>query len=424
MNELKEFLEQKWMNPASAEVTAYIITSLLIILICFVANLITKRIVLRMITLFVTRNNFQWDDKILERKVFQKLSHIVPGIIIYYAANVYSDVPLLMQLIEKGAIVYITVVILATLNAFLNAVNDIYQTYEVSKVRPIKGYIQVAKIIIFFIGAISLIAMLLNQNPLVLLGGLGALSAVLMLIFQNSILGLVAGVQLSANDMVRVGDWIEMPEYNADGDVIEITLTTVKVQNWDKTITMIPSSAFITSSFKNWRGMQETGGRRIKRAIYIDVNSIQFCTDEMIEKFKKIHYLKDYVESKEKEIEAYNQEHNIDPSVKVNGRRMTNIGTYRIYIQNYLANHPRIHKGMTFMVRQLAPGEYGLPLEIYAFTNDVRWVVYESIQADIFDHIFAVAPEFGLRVFQNPTGHDLRHLSGEGMQNPMLLNEG
>jgi miniconductance mechanosensitive channel len=201
-----------------------------------------------------------------------------------------------------------------------------------------------------------------------------------------------------------------MPNYNADGDVIEITLTTVKVQNWDKTITMIPASAFITASFKNWRGMQETGGRRIKRSIYIDVTSIQFCTDEMLERFKKIQYLKDYIESKEREIAAYNEENGVDPSSIVNGRRLTNIGTYRVYIERYIANHPKIHKGLTSMVRQLAPGEYGLPLEIYAFTSDVRWVVYEGIQSDIFDHVLAVAPEFGLRVFQNPSGHDMRQM--------------
>jgi miniconductance mechanosensitive channel len=232
-----------------------------------------------------------------------------------------------------------------------------------------------------------------------------------MLVFKDSILGLVAGVQLTANDMVRVGDWVEMPKYNADGAVIEITLNTVKVQNWDKTITMIPSYALISDSFKNWRGMQESGGRRIKRSVYIDVTSIAFLTDEMIKKFKQIHYLKDYIENKEREIAEFNRKNGIDESVKVNGRRMTNIGTYRAYISKYLENHPGIHKGLIMMVRQLAPGEYGLPLEIYAFTNNTQWVVYESIQADIFDHILAVAPEFGLRVFQNPSGHDLQNMA-------------
>jgi miniconductance mechanosensitive channel len=413
MEVLQDFLVHQKINPLVATFLAYSISTVLILVLCYAANHMTKKFVLHAITLLVTRNRFTWDDKILERKVFQKLSHIVPAIIIYYASNIYGAYPVWQQLIEKIAVIYIIFVVLSALNAFMNALNDIYLTYEVSKIRPIKGYLQVAKIVLFFIGGILIISTLINQNPLILLGGLGALSAVLMLIFQNSILGLVAGVQLTANDMVRVGDWIEMPKHNADGDVIEITLTTVKVQNWDKTITMIPSSAFITDSFKNWRGMQETGGRRIKRSIYIDVTSIQFCTDEMIERFKKIHYLKDYIESKEREIEEYNREHNIDTSSKVNGRRLTNIGTYRVYIGKYLAHHPRIHKGLISMVRQLAPGEYGLPLEIYAFTDDVRWAVYESIQADIFDHILAVAPEFGLRVFQNPSGHDMRQMLGE-----------
>ena len=413
MEWIYSFLTEKQMDTEWAIILSYSIVSAVILAACIVANWITKKIVLRIITLIITKNRIDWDDKLVERQVFQKLSHIVPAIIIYYGANVYADFPVAKLLIEKAAVIYILLVVLSALNAFINALNDIYNTYEISKTRPIKGILQVIKIIIFFIGAILLIATLINQNPFILLGGLGALSAVLLLVFQNSILGLVAGIQLSANDMVRVGDWIEMPKYNADGDVIEITLTTVKVQNWDKTITMIPAAAFISDSFKNWRGMQESGGRRIKRSVYIDVTSIQFCTEEMLERFKKIHLLKDYIERKEQELEAYNREHNIDPSSKVNGRRLTNIGTYRVYIQNYLQNHPHIHKGLTTMVRQLEPGEYGLPLEIYCFTNDVRWTVYESIQSDIFDHILAVAPEFGLRVFQNPSGHDMRQLLGE-----------
>lgn len=412
MEWIRDWLLQFNMDPDTVTTLTYIVMSVLIILLCVVANLVTKKIVLKILAHVIKKNRFTWDDKLLERKVFQRLSHLVPAMIIFHFAPLYQGY---QPLIEKAAFVYMIIVIMLVVNSFLSALHDIYLTYEISKVRPIKGFVQVVKIILFFIGSIVLIATLLDKNPLLLLSGLGALSAVLMLIFQNSILGFVAGVQLTANNMVRVGDWIEMPKHNADGDVIEITLTTVKVQNWDKTITMIPAAAFITDSFKNWRGMHETGGRRIKRSIYIDVASIRFCTDEMIERFKKIHYLKDYVESKEREIEEYNRENNIDPSSVVNGRRMTNIGTYRIYIQNYLQNHPRIHKGLTCMVRQLAPGEFGLPLEIYCFTNDTRWPVYEAIQADIFDHIFAVAQEFGLRVFQNPTGHDMRH---------MLLEEG
>jgi len=416
MEFLKDFFIERSFDPETAAALSYAIITAVVAAACIAANFVTKKIVLRLITMFITRNRYSWDDKILERRVLQKLSHIVPGMIIYYASNVYAAFPVAQQLVEKAAVVYILLVILSTLNAFLDALHDIYLTLEISKARPIKGFLQVVKIVLFFVGAVLFIAILINQNPLLLLGGLGALSAVLLLVFQNSILGLVAGVQLTANDMVRVGDWIEMPKHNADGDVIEITLTTVKVQNWDKTITMIPSAAFITDSFKNWRGMQESGGRRIKRSVYIDVTSIQFCTEEMLERFKKIQYLREYIENKEKELEEYNRKHNIDPSSVVNGRRLTNIGTYRIYIEQYLRNHPKIHKGLTSMVRQLAPGEHGLPLEIYAFTNDVRWTVYESIQSDIFDHILAVAPEFGLRVFQNPTGHDMRHMLMEAAQ--------
>jgi miniconductance mechanosensitive channel len=411
MELLRDYLIDLNIRSDTATFLSYAILTALIVVICFLANWIVKKIILRMITVFITKNRFTWDDKLLERKVFHRLSHIVPAILIHYASNVYSAYPVFSQMIEKGAIVYMIIMVLSVLNAFMNAVNDIYLTYEISKVKPIKGYIQVIKIGIFFVGAILLIATMIGQNPLVLLGGLGALSAVLMLVFKDSILGLVAGVQLTANDMVRVGDWVEMPKYNADGAVIEITLNTVKVQNWDKTITMIPSYALISDSFKNWRGMQESGGRRIKRSVYIDVTSIAFLTDEMIKKFKQIHYLKDYIENKEREIAEFNRKNGIDESVKVNGRRMTNIGTYRAYISKYLENHPGIHKGLIMMVRQLAPGEYGLPLEIYAFTNNTQWVVYESIQADIFDHILAVAPEFGLRVFQNPSGHDLQNMA-------------
>lgn len=380
---------------------------LLIILLCVAAHFITKKIILRLITMLITRNRFQWDDRLLERKVFHKLSHIVPAVIIFSFSSAF---PGYAGWIQKGAYVYLLIVALSVLNAFLNAVVDIYQTFEVSKVRPIRGYIQVAKIILFIVGAIVLISALIGQNPLYILSGLGALSAVLMLIFKDSILGLVAGVQLSANDMVRVGDWIEMPKYNADGDVIDITLNTVKVQNWDKTVTMIPSYALISDSFKNWRGMQDTGGRRIKRSLYIDTTSVKFCTPEMLERFKKIHYLTDYIENKQQEIEAYNQERQINTESTVNGRRLTNIGTFRVYVQQYLENHPHIHHGLTTMVRQLAPGEHGMPLEIYTFTSDIRWAVYESIQADIFDHLMAVAPEFELRIYQAPSGHDMRSM--------------
>jgi len=393
------------LEQGTAGTLTTIILMLAIALISIIANFITKKVVLKFITFYINNNKIQWDNYLLDRKVFHRLSHIVPAIIIYFSSNLFPNYALL---ISKGVSVYLIVVILLVINAFLNAIHDFYVTLEISKTRPIRGYIQVAKIILFIMGTILLISSLVGVSPLILLSGLGALSAVTMLVFKDSILGLTAGVLLTTNDMVRVGDWIEMPKYSADGDVIDISLNTVKVQNWDKTITSIPTYALVSDSFKNWRGMQSSGGRRIKRAFSVDMSSIAICTPEMLERFKKIHYLKDYIEQKENEIEKYNAEHKVDRSIKVNGRALTNIGIFRAYIQQYIEKHPKIHKEMTCMVRQLQPEESGLPLEIYAFSSDIAWAVYEGIQADIFDHILAVAPEFGLRVFQKPTGHDLK----------------
>lgn len=407
MNFIKDQLAGYGVSEQMTGYLSNIIMVLFIALLSVLANLIAKKIVLKIIIHFISKDRYAWDNIVLEKKVFHKLSHLAPAFIIYYSASIF---PLYQAFIEKSALTYMIIVTITVFNALLNAIDAIYRSFEVSKIRPIKGYIQVAKIILFIIGVIVVISNLIGQNPLIILSGLGALSAVFMLIFKDSILGLVAGVQLSSNDMVRVGDWIEMPKYNADGDVIDITLNTVKVMNFDKTITMIPSYALISDSFKNWRGMQVSGGRRIKRSIHIDTSSICFCTKEMMEEFQKIHYLSDFIRARLNEISIYNIEHQINTESKVNGRHLTNVGVFREYIHEYLRNHPKIHKDMTLIVRQLAPEDNGLPLEIYAFSNDTNWVVYESVQADIFDHIFAVVPIFGLRVFQNPTGHDIARL--------------
>jgi miniconductance mechanosensitive channel len=402
------------MGPVVTKYLSIIIMILFIGIICIVANFITKKVILRIITKIVNSTKYTWDNMLMERKVFRKLSHIVPPIIIYYFAATFPDY---QYLIEKGAITYLIIVGLMIINSFLNACNDIYLTFEISKIKPIKGYIQVANIIIFTLGGIVVIANLMGESPFIFLSGIGALSAVLLLVFRDSLLGLVAGIQLAANDMVRVGDWIEMPKYEADGDIIDISLNTVKVQNFDKTITMIPSYALISDSFKNWRGMQNSGGRRIKRSLFIDTNSITFCTDEMIDKFKSIDYLSTYITNKESEIAEYNTKKEINRQNRVNGRALTNIGVFRVYITHYLQYHPGISQQMTLLVRQLAPTENGLPLEIYAFTNDIRWDVYESIQSDIFDHLFAVAPEFGLHIFQNPSGNDFKNMMEESSGN-------
>ncbi|TCJ03380.1 mechanosensitive ion channel family protein [Cytobacillus praedii] len=410
MDFISNWLSDYNLNSTVHKYLSTIITILFIAMICIIANFITKKIVIRIITHIVNNNKYQWDNMLLDRKVFHKLSHFVPAIIIY---NFSTTFDYFKDLIEKGAITYLIIVGLLVLNSLLNAINDIYQTYEISKTRPMKGYIQVVKIIVITLGIIVVIANLIGESPVILLSGIGALSAVLMLVFKDSLLGLVAGIQLSSNDMVRVGDWIQMPKYGADGDVIDISLNTVQVQNWDKTITMIPSYALISDSFINWRGMQTSGGRRIKRSLFIDKNSISFCTDEMIEKFKSIHYLSEYILNRESEIAEYNTKNGINRSNPVNGRALTNIGVFRVYVNYYLQKHSGINQEMTLMVRQLAPTEHGLPLEIYAFSNDVRWAVYESVQADIFDHLFAVAPEFGLRLFQSPSGNDLRTMLDE-----------
>jgi len=388
-----------------------------IALFSLVVSFISKKVVLRVLSHFIKKNKFKWDKIMLERKVFHKLSHIVPAIIIYTSATAFSDQMRIM--LQRFSTAYVILVGISVVDAFLNSVNDIYSNYEVARNKPIKGYLQVTKIFVYIIGGIIIIASIIGQSPLLILSSIGALTAVLLLVFRDSLLGLVAGIQLSSNDMIRLGDWIEMPKYGANGDVIDVSLNTVKVENFDKTITTIPTYALVSDSFKNWRGMSQSGGRRIDRSVYIDTTSITFCTNEMLEEFAKIHYLTDYLQNKKKEIALYNLENEIDTSNLVNGRHLTNIGVFRVYLQSYLKNHPSIHKDMIQMVRQLPPNELGIPLGIYVFTNDTAWENYETIQSDIFDHILAVVPQFGLRVFQKPTGYDIRSLTHDDGRNSL-----
>jgi len=273
--------------------------------------------------------------------------------------------------------------------------------------RPIKGYLQLVKILAYVVGIVLMATTILGQSAAGILGGIGAMSAVLLLVFRDSILGVVASFQIGANDLVHLGDWIEMPNYGADGDVIDISLQTIKVQNWDKTISSIPIYALISDSFKNWRGMAESGGRRIKRSVSIDMRSVRFLTQEDIERFRRFSRLRSYLEAKLSEVESYNREHGIDTADSVSGRRLTNLGTFRAYVAAYLRDHPQIHNDMTFLVRHLPPGPTGIPVEIYVFSRDQAWANYEGIQADIFDHLLAVLPEFDLRVFQEPSGWDI-----------------
>ena len=384
-----------------------------IILLSIVAYWIAKHFILKGLTAIIDHTSTEWDDVILRKKVFNRLAHLAPAIVLYtFSAVPFVGYEWITALINGIVLIFMIIICLLAINAFLNASLAIYNTYDVSNRIPIKGFIQVFKIIIYFTSAIFIISILVNKTPIYLFSSLGALTAVLMFIFKDSILGFVAGIQLSANQMVANGDWISMPKYGADGEIIEIALTTVKVQNWDKTITTIPTYALITESFKNWRGMSESGGRRIKRAINIDMNTIHFCNDEMLQRFSKIQYISNYIQEKKIEITKINTQEHIDVSSLVNGRRMTNIGTFRAYVEAYLRHNPMINKEMTFLVRQLAPTEHGLPIEIYVFSKDQEWANYENIQSNIFDHILAVIPEFDLRVFQEPSGTDVQKLAG------------
>ncbi len=387
-----------------------IILAMLVVL-AIIANYLAKRFILKIVEHFAARSRTEWDDVLVKRKFFRRLSHFAPALVIYLMSSVLFENDKAILVTQRIAEIYMLFVAIFTIDSFLSSVVDIYHNYDSSGEFPVRIIAQVAKILLFTIIGIIILSTVIGQSPAFFIGGLGAMAAVLMLIFKDPILGLAAGIQLSANKMVRVGDWIEMPKYGADGDVIDISLTTVKVQNWDKTIITIPTFALVSEGVKNWRGMSESGGRRIKRPIFIDMTSVKFCTLEMIEKFSKIQYLSNYVLDKKKELSDFNEQRNIDNTVLVNGRRMTNLGTFRAYLVSYLRDHPKINKNLTFLVRQLDPGPTGLPIEIYVFSSDQVWANYESIQADIFDHVLAVIPEFDLRVYQNPTGSDFQNLA-------------
>jgi miniconductance mechanosensitive channel len=385
---------------------------LIIISLSVLADIITKRLVLAGLSTAIMKSRTLWDDALMEKKVLNRIAHLAPALVIYLLCPIaFPEVPTAVSLIKSTAVIYMLIVIILAALSFIDAANDIYQKSETAKKIHIKGFVQAAKIVLIFIGIILVLSSITGRTPLYFLSGLGALTAVLILVFKDAILGLVAGVQLSTNNMVRQGDWIEMPQFGADGDVLDVSLTTVKVQNWDKTITTIPTYALISQSFKNWRGMQESGGRRIKRALYIDMNSVKFLSDEMIDKLSRVQHIKEYLDRKIKEVELYNNERGVDKSSLINGRRLTNIGTFRAYVEAYLRTHPKIHSDMTFLVRQLQPTENGLPLEVYVFSSDQVWANYEAIQADIFDHLLAAMPEFDLRVFQQPSGADFQLLS-------------
>lgn len=404
--DISNFLNRIGISSALIEPLNIVVGLVIITILASVSYFIARKIVLRLLHKVVHKTKTKWDDILLEKQVFTKLTHIVPGIILYYSiGGVLSGTFLLLS---RGVInIYLIIMVLLAIDAFINSLHHIYSTLEISKSRPIQGYVQVIKITIYFVATILILSVILNKQPTNLFAGLGAIAAILILVFKDTILGFVASIQLSANKMVNVGDWISMPKHNADGDVIDISLNTVKVQNWDKTISTIPTYALVAESFNNWRGMSESGGRRIKRHITLDIKSVKFCSNELIESFKNMHLLKSYIEEKEKEIENYNHKHNINNAESADSKQITNIGTFRKYLEFYLEHNPNIHTDMTFLVRQLQSTEKGVPIEIYVFSNDQVWANYESIQADIFDHILAIVPEFELNIFQSPSADDI-----------------
>lgn len=342
------------------------------------------------------------DDILIENGLFNRLSYILPLIIFY---NLFNSLIGDYLFINRLVLVLIAIVIVASINSLLNVISDIYNKSKYSSAINIKSYFQILRLLINLFSLIIIISILTGQSPFYLLSGIGALTAVLMLVFKDTILSFVSSIQINSNNLFKVGDWIEAPHFGADGDVVDIALHTIKIQNWDKTISIIPTHKLVDSSFKNWRGMSESGGRRIKRSLSIDMNSIKFCDHELIEKFKKINLISDYIDNKLSVIDKHNTD--VDMKSLINGRSLTNVGTYRAYIKAYLKNNKYIHDDMTFLVRQLSPTEKGLPIEIYVFSNNINWVEYEEIQSDIFDHLLSVLNEFELKVYQYPSGNDI-----------------
>ncbi|MFD2157547.1 mechanosensitive ion channel family protein [Rubritalea tangerina] len=391
----------------------------MVLVVAAVAYFVTRKIIYRIVEKIVKATPNDWDDELLNSRLFTWISLLVPVAIVWKTAlevfdpDAFGADKVDSIVVGSGQILLVVsqvtaiILILFSLMSMLNIVERIYNRYDVSKKLPLKSFIQVIKVVLFIVGLIFVISSVMGKSPILIFSGLGAATAILMLIFKDAILGLVAGVQLSANQMVSVGDWIEMPKFGADGEVAEVALTTVKVINWDKTITTVPTYALISDSFKNWRGMSESGVRRIKRAMHFDMQSVRPLTSTEIERCRKIRLLKDYVAAKEEEISQWNSEKGVSTEDLVNARVMTNVGTYRAYIVQYLKHHPKIAQDQTILVRHLSPGDNGLPIEVYCFSTDNAWVNFEGIQSDIFDHLMAITPEFGLRLFQRPSGMDL-----------------
>jgi len=381
----------------------------LLLIVALVLGRVARYVILHAARLLGRQPALHWVNDLLQNKVFHRLAQTTPSLVIQFGLH------LVPELSKNGLIFFGNVALAFTflfqvlaMSALLNALLDIYARTEHARTRSIKGYVQLAKMVLFVFGAIVIVATLIDRSPLLLLSGLGAMSAVILLVYKDTLLSFVASVQLTSNDMLRVGDWIEMPQVGADGDVVDITLHTVKVQNFDKTIVSIPTWRLMSESFRNWRGMQQSGGRRIKRSLFIDAGAVRFLHDDEEQRLSRVRLLTDYIGRKQAELKAWNEAQGNVAAMSANRRRMTNLGTFRAYALAYLKSHPEVQLDMTCMVRQLQTTAQGVPLEIYCFTRTTVWADYERIQGDIFDYLLAVLPEFGLSLYQQPSGNDLR----------------
>ena len=392
-NELMMWLQQLGVATGGLLVVQRVVVILGILLIAYVLDLICRKVVMPGVRKVTAKTQSTWDDYLLSDEVMKNVCHLIPPIVVYVLIPfAFPYEPNFLSLVLKICTIYITVVVMKLICAFLTSLYTISSEHEKLKNHSMKGFYQMLKLIVVCIGVIIIISELISKDPIAILTGLGAGTAILMLVFQDTIKGLVAGIQLTANDMVRPGDWITMPKYGADGDVMEVSLTTVKVRNWDKTITTVPPYALVNDSFQNWRGMFDIGGRRVKRSIHIDMNTVRFCTEEELAHFKQQPWMEGFEETGKEEVNLY---------------------LFRHYLDYYLRHHPKVNQDMIMLVRQLQPTEHGMPIELYFFSANTAWVKYEALQAEVFDHVLAVVHRFGLKVFQSPTGLDLHSLTKE-----------
>jgi miniconductance mechanosensitive channel len=406
---VNNFLKNIGLSDNLSQLVKMVVITASLVAFCLIADWIARKLILVAIEKIIKKTKNTWDDILVEKRVFRNVAHIVPAVLIGVLAPVlYEGHTNWITLLEKVSDLYLTVGFMLVIIAFFKAFQFYLESRPFLKDKPMDSYMQLVRLLVYILGGIYIISILVDKSPLGIFSALGAMSVVLMLVFKDTILGFVGSIQIAANNMVKIGDWVEFPKYGADGNIVEIKLQTVKVQNWDKTITTIPTYSFVSDAFKNWRGMEESKGRRIKRSISIDMNSVKFCDEDLQNKLEGIDLLKPYFKSKKSEISKYNIEK--DSAHFANIRKLTNLGSFRAYLERYLNNIPEITKDLTFLVRQLAPNERGIPMEIYVFSTEQRWAYYESIQGDIFDHIIAIIPEFELRVFQSPTGKDFNNV--------------